>query len=282
MKAIIVHGGAGDVKKLEEIPVRIGVLKEASAKGYEVLKKGGSAEDAAVAAVKVLEDNPLFDAGRGSYLNEEGEVEMDSAIMNGDALSIGAVAGIHRIKNPIELARVVMEKSQHNFLIGRGAEEFAKENGIEFVPSYYFFTERLVQIWEGRYGDTVGAVTLDDRGLITAAVSTGGTPKKHVGRVGDSPLVGSGFYANDSFGAVSTGIGEDIMKVVLSFRISLYFPTLSLEQSVQKSIEDLSNANGKAGIIALDKNGNFAFGYNTKGMFRSYIKDGMSEPECAY
>ncbi len=282
MKAIIVHGGAGDAKKLNEISVRVQVVKEASLEGYGVLKDGGSATDAAVAAVKILEDNPLFDAGKGSYLNEEGEVEMDAAVMNGNNLSIGAIAGIHKVKNPVELARVVMEKSPHNFLIGRGAEEFGKQFGIEFAPLHYFFTERLIQIWEGRYGDTVGAIALDESGLITAAVSTGGTQNKHVGRVGDSPLVGSGFYANDSFGAVSTGIGEDIMKVVLSFRISLYFPTHSLEESVKKSIDDLTKVNGKAGVIALDKNGNFAYGYNTKGMFRAYIKDGMLVPEATY
>jgi len=278
MKAIIVHGGAGDAKKIEEIPVRIDVVKEAALKGYAVLTEGGSSEGAAVAAVKVLEDNPLFDAGRGSYLNEEGEVEMDAAIMRGDTLSIGAVAGIHRVKNPIELATAVMKYSQHSFLIGRGAEEFAKEKSIEFAPPHYFLTDRIVQIWEGRFGDTVGAVALDDNGVITSAVSTGGTPNKHAGRVGDSPLVGSGFYASDSFGAVSTGIGEDIMKVILSFRISLYYPKFSLEESVQNSIADLTKANGKAGVIALDKDGKFAFGYNTKGMFRAFIQDGMSSP----
>ncbi|MGB9694591.1 MAG: isoaspartyl peptidase/L-asparaginase family protein [Caldisericaceae bacterium] len=282
MKAIIVHGGAGDAKKLEEVPTRVDVVKEAAYKGFEVMKNGGNSEEAVVEAVKLLENNPLFDAGRGSYLNEEGDVEMDAAIMRGDTLSIGAVAGIHRVKNPIELARKVMKDSPHNFLVGRGAEEFGKSEGIEFAPAHYFLTERVVRIWEGKYGDTVGAVAIDDEGVITAAVSTGGTENKHVGRVGDSPLVGSGFYANDSYGAVSTGIGEDIMKVILSFRIALYFPELSLEESVKNSIDDLTQAKGKAGMIALDKYGNIAFGYNTKGMFRAFIKDGMTSPVADY
>ena len=150
MKAIIVHGGAGNIKsekRREEVPVRIEIVKESASKGYSILRNGGSAIDAAVAAVKVLEDNPVFNAGKGSQLNEEGEVEMDAGIMDGSSLSIGAVADIKRIKNPIELARVIMEKSPHNFLIGESAEEFGKKFGIEFVPSYYFYTERLIQIF---------------------------------------------------------------------------------------------------------------------------------------
>lgn len=282
MRAIIVHGGAGDAKKAEEIPVRVEVVKESATEGYSLLKNGSSAIDAVVHAVKILEDHPFFDAGRGSYLNEEGEVEMDAGIMEGDTLFIGAVAGIKRVKNPVELAKLVMEKSPHNFLIGEGAEEFGKKYGIEFAPFDYFLTERLIQIWKGQYGDTVGAVALDDTGHIAAAVSTGGTQNKHRGRVGDSPLVGSGFYANDIYGAVSTGIGEDIMKVVMSFRIMLYYPSISLDESVKKVIEDLAKANGKAGIIALDRNGNISFGYNTKGIFRAFIKDGMTEVEGGY
>jgi len=282
MRAIIVHGGAGDVKsakRREEVPVRVDIVKESTSRGYSILKNSGSAIDAVATAVKVLEDSPVFAAGKGSYLNEEGEVEMDAGIMDGISLSIGAVAGIKRVKNPIELARVVMEKSPYNFLIGEGAEEFGKKFDIEFVPLYYFYTERLIQIFEGRFGDTVGAVALDDTGRIAVAVSTGGTAKKHKGRVGDSPLVGSGFYANNLYGAVTTGIGEDIMKVVLSFRIMLYYPKIPLENAVRLVIEDLTKVQGHAGIIALDKDGNISFAYNTEGMFRAYIKDGMSEPE---
>jgi beta-aspartyl-peptidase (threonine type) len=285
MKAIIVHGGAGDIKsakRREEVPVRVDIVKESTSRGYSILKNVGSAIDAVVTAVKVLEDNPVFDAGKGSYLNEEGEVEMDAGIMDGSSLSIGAVAGIKRVKNPIELARVVMEKSPYNFLIGEGAEEFGKKFGIKFMPLYYFYTERLIQIFEGRFGDTVGAVALDDTGRIAVAVSTGGTPNKYKGRIGDSPLVGSGFYANNLYGAVTTGIGEDIMKVVLSFRIMLYYPKIPFENAVRLVIEDLTKVQGHGGIIALDKDGNISFAYNTEGMFRAYIKDGMSEPEGSF
>jgi len=278
MKAIIVHGGAGDAKKQSEIPERVEICKQSVVEGFEILRNGGSAIDAVVKSVKILEDNPLFDAGRGSYLNEAGEVEMDSGMMDGSTLNIGAISAVKRIKNPIELARLVMEKSNHNFLTSEGAERFGEEFGIEFAPSYYFLTERITKIWEGIYGDTVGAVALDDSNRIAAGVSTGGTPNKLRGRVGDSPIVGSGFYSNNLFGAVATGIGEDIMKVVLSFRIMLYLNNEGIENAVKHAISDLSQVNGKAGLIAIDDNGNIAFYYNTQGMFRAYIKEGMSGP----
>ncbi|BAL80719.1 isoaspartyl peptidase/L-asparaginase family protein [Caldisericum exile] len=274
MKAIIVHGGAGDAKITHEIPERVQFVKKVAEEGFTLLKEGLDAVEVAVRAVKMLEDHPLFDAGRGSYLNEEGFVEMDAGIMDGSKLSIGAVAGVRNVKNPIELAYLVMEKSSHNILIGNGAEKFGKEHGVEFVPPYYFYSERIIKIFEGTYGDTVGAVVLDGKKIVSA-VSTGGTPKKHVGRVGDSPIVGSGFYANDEFGAVSTGIGEDIMKLVLSFRISLYYPKYTINEAVKNCIDDLSRINGRAGLIALDKNGNIGYAFNTKGMFFAYIKEGQ-------
>lgn len=274
MKAIIVHGGAGDAKRTEEIPERVDFIKKVAERGYKLLSEGLDAVSVAVEVVKMLEDHPLFDAGRGSYLNEEGFVEMDAGIMDGSNLSIGAVAGVKRIKNPIELARLVMEKSKHNFLIGEGAEKFGKLHGLEFVPPYYFYTERIIKIFEGTYGDTVGAVVLDGSKIVSA-VSTGGTPNKLVGRVGDTPIVGSGFYANDEFGAVSTGIGEDIMKLVLSFRVSMYLKNHPIEHAVRLCIEDLSRINGHAGIIALDKFGNIGYSYNTKGMFFAYMKEGQ-------
>lgn len=281
MKAIIVHGGAGDAKKESEIQERVKFMEHVASFGYSLLKDGKDAIDVAVSVVKMLEDHPLFDAGVGSYLNEEGFVEMDAGIMDGSNLSIGAVCSIRNIKNPIELARAVMEKSKANVLSGIGAEKFARECGIEFVPNYYFYTERIKQIYEGTYGDTVGAVVLDSVKIVSA-VSTGGTPKKPVGRVGDSPLVGSGFYANSDYGAVATGIGEDIMKLVLSYRVGFYLPTQSLEESVRHVIDDLTNINGKAGIIALDKYGNIAYAHNTKGMFFSYMKDGLEKVVYGY
>ena len=161
MKAIIVHGGAGDAKRKDEIPERVNFVKTVAKTGFELLESGKNALDVAVMAVKMLEDHPLFDAGKGSYLNEEGFVEMDAGIMDGLTLSIGAVAGVRRVKNPIELARLVLEHPKHNFLISDGAEKFARANGIEFVPPYYFYTERIIKIFEGTYGDTVGAVVFD-------------------------------------------------------------------------------------------------------------------------
>lgn len=279
MKAIIVHGGAGDIKRKDEVPERIEACKTSANKGFQKLLQGNSSIDAVVEAVKYLEQHPLFDAGVGSYLNEEGFVELDAAIMDGFSLKIGAVAGIRHVKSPVELARIIMEKSKHSFLIGEGAEKFARLNGLEIVSNEYFFSERAKKIFENRYGDTVGAVALDDSGHITVAVSTGGTAFKMVGRVGDSPIVGSGFYANNFYGAVATGIGEEIMKAVLSFRIMLYIDK-GLTEASNKAIEDLSAAGGHGGLIALDQNGNFSFPHNTEGMFYAYIKEGMSEPEA--
>jgi beta-aspartyl-peptidase (threonine type) len=277
MKAIIVHGGAGKAHTEEEIPQRIETCKKAAEAGYALLIKGKSSVDAAVEAVKVFENDPFFNAGRGSYLNQKGEVEMDAGIMNGKNLKIGAVSGIKHIKNPIELARVIMEKSKHNFLIGQGAEEFAMKIGLELVPNDYFVTERTKKLFQAKVNDTVGAVALDDEANIAAAVSTGGTPMKMQGRVGDSPLAGSGFYANEKYGAVATGIGEDIMRAVLTFRVMLDLNE-GIENATSKAIEYLTGINGKAGIISLDINGNIAFKYNTEMMFYAFVKDGMKNP----
>ncbi len=274
MKAIIVHGGAGKVYTKEEISPRIGTCKEAAQAGYDLLKAGKSSVEAAMEAVKVFEDDPFFNAGRGAYLTEKGEVEMDAGIMNGATLETGSVAGIKHIKNPIELARTVMEKCKHNFLIGEGAEEFAMKNSFALVPNDYFITDRKRDLFKAKVNDTVGAVAIDDRGIITAAVSTGGTPMKMQGRVGDSPLIGSGFYANNLYGAVATGIGEDIMRAVLSFRIMLYMNS-GIEQATAEAINYLTDIKGKAGLIALDKNGNIAFKYNTEMMFYAFMRDGM-------
>lgn len=278
MLRIIVHGGAGDIKSEEEVPIRVDVCKKACSTGFSVLKNGKSSIDAVVEAVKVFEDHPLFDAGRGSYLNEEGNVEMDAGIMDGSTLNMGAVSAVTCVKSPVELARFVMEKSEHNFLTGKGAEAFAKEMGMQFEPLQYFLTERTVKLYrKTRFGDTVGAVALDGTGKIAVAVSTGGVPFKHLGRVGDSPLVGSGFYANDSFGSVATGIGEDIMRLVLSVRIGFYLEKMDLDKAVAQSIKDLDVINGKAGLIALDKMGNISFHYNTKGMFHAYMREDLEE-----
>lgn len=276
MKAIIVHGGAGQVRDPSEVPERVDFMKDVAAAGYELLRSSHDALDTAVEVVKMLEDNPLFDAGKGSYLNECGFVEMDAGIMDGSTLFIGAVGAVKNIKNPIVVARLLLNDPKTNVLVGEGAEKFARDHNVEFVPPYYFYTDRLIKIYESMFSDTVGAVVLDGEKIVSA-VSTGGTSGKREGRVGDSPLVGSGFYANDSFGAVSTGIGEEIMKTLLSFRVALYFPEHELQDAVNTSINDLSKIHGHAGMIALDKFGNIAFSYNTQGMFRAYMKDGMDE-----
>lgn len=281
MKAIIVHGGAGEVRDPSEIPERVAFVREVAAYGYKLLNEGRDALDTTVEAIKMLEDNPLFDAGKGSYLNECGFVEMDAGIMDGSSLSIGAVGAVRNIKNPIVLAKILLEHPKCNVLVGDGAEKFAREHNVEFVPPYYFYTDRLIKIYESTFGDTVGAVVFDGEKIVSG-VSTGGTSRKLLGRVGDSPLVGSGFYANDAFGAVSTGIGEEIMKVVLSFRIGMYYPNYSIEEASDFAIKDLSKISGHGGVIALDKFGNIAFPCNTKGMFRAYMKDGLDEPVAGY
>ncbi len=278
MVAIIVHGGAGKANSKEEIPQRIETCKNAALEGYKILKDGGTAIDAAVKAVMIFENDPLFNAGIGSYLNEQGEVELDAGIMDGSTLKIGAVSGIKHVKNPIVLARSIMENSKHNFLIGEGAEEFAIKQNIKLVPNEYFITRKKKKIFLSKFGDTVGAVALDKFGRIVSAVSTGGTPNKSKGRVGDSPLVGSGFYANKSYGAVATGIGEDIMKAVLTFRISLKLNE-GIKTATESAIHYLTDINGKAGVIALDSSGNIAFYYNTEMMFYGYMCEGMENPE---
>ncbi len=277
MVAIIVHGGAGKVNSEEEISPRIETCKKAALEGYKILKEGGNATEAATKAVIIFENDPLFNAGIGSYLNEKGEVETDAGIMDGSTLQIGAVSGIKHVKNPILLAKSVMENSKHNFLIGEGAEEFALNQNIELVPNEYFITKKKREIFLSKFGDTVGAVALDKNGKIASAVSTGGTPKKAQGRVGDSPLVGSGFYANEIYGAVATGIGEDIMKAVLSFRISLHI-NRGIGLATKSVISYLTKIKGRAGLIALDYKGNIAFSYNTEMMFYGYMKDGMENP----
>ncbi len=278
MIAIIVHGGAGKANSKEEISPRIETCKKAAKEGYEILKNGGNAIDAAIKAVTIFENDPLFNAGIGSYLNEKGEVELDAGIMDGKNLKIGAVSGIKHVKNPVLLAKAVMENSKHNFLIGEGAEEFAIKQNLEIVPNDYFITNQKKKIFLSKFGDTVGAVALDKNGRIASAVSTGGTPGKAKGRVGDSPLAGAGFYANETYGAVATGIGEDIMKAVLSFRILLEIEK-GIKKATESAIKYLTEINGKAGLIALDSNGNIAFLYNTEMMFYGYMKDGMKKPE---
>ena len=248
--------------------------------------KGGSSLDAVTAAVRMMEDDPQFNAGRGAVLNHQGDAELDAAIMDGSGPHAGAVAAVHHVKNPIELARLVMEQSPHVLLVGDGAEEFALEHGVVLVPRTYFRTERRErELEEARKAEaakakaagitasgTVGAVALDRAGNLAAATSTGGLTNKHLGRVGDSPLIGAGTYANNATCAVSgTGDGEYFIRQVLAYDICalVAYRHLTLQQAVHEVIhEKLQRTGGEGGVIALDPAGHVAMDFNSAGMFR--------------
>jgi len=288
--ALVIHGGAGVIERAKMTPAaeasyRAG-LGAALDAGYAVLEKGGSSLDAVTAAVRVMEDDPQFNAGRGAVLNHQGDAELDAAIMDGSGPHAGAVAAVHHVKNPIELARLVMEQSPHVLLVGDGAEEFALEHGVVLVPRTYFRTERRErELEEARQaeaakakaagviaGGTVGAVALDRAGNLAAATSTGGLTNKHLGRVGDSPLIGAGTYANNATCAVSgTGDGEYFIRQVLAYDICalVAYRHLTLQQAVHEVIhEKLQRTGGEGGVIALDPAGHVAMDFNSAGMFR--------------
>lgn len=285
--AIVVHGGAGVINKSEmsgerEARYRAG-LEAARDAGYAVLERGGSSLDAVTAAVRTLEDDPNFNAGRGAVLNHDGVAELDSSIMDGKTLQAGAVAGIKHVKNPIELARAVMEKSPHVMLVGPGAEEFALEQGLTFVPNSYFRTDARVRQLERALKDekdkpigtqgTVGAVALDRNGNLAAATSTGGMTNKRAGRVGDSPLIGAGTYANNESCAVSaTGDGEFFIRSVVAHDICalVAYKKVSLEAAAREVIhEKIEKLKATGGVIALDKAGHIVMDFNSGGMFRA-------------
>jgi len=294
-----VHGGAGTISRSEmtaqrEREYRAG-LEQALAAGYEILKRGGSSLDATEAAVRVLEDDPHFNAGKGSVFTNVGTNEMDGAIMDGKTRSAGAVASLKHIKNPVSLARLVMEKSGHVMMDGEGAEAFAKENGLELVDQKYFFTQ---QRWDAlekvkaaeksrggaggkefiitdqdRHG-TVGAVALDQSGNLAAATSTGGTTNKRAGRVGDSPVIGAGTYANNATCAVSaTGDGEYFIRVTVAHDVSalMEYRGMSLKEAAQSVLDKVAKLGGSGGLIAIDPQGNVALPFNTSGMYRGYV-----------
>jgi L-asparaginase / beta-aspartyl-peptidase len=237
--------------------------------------------------VRLMEDDPQFNAGRGAVLNHQGDAELDAAIMDGSGPHAGAVAAVHHVKNPIELARLVMEHSPHVLLVGDGAEEFALEHGVVLVPRTYFRTERRErELEEARKAEaarakaagvtasgTVGAVALDRAGNLSAATSTGGLTNKHLGRVGDSPLIGAGTYANNASCAVSgTGDGEYFIRQVLAYDICalVAYSHLTLQQAVHEVIhEKLQRTGGEGGVIALDPAGHVAMDFNSAGMFRA-------------
>jgi beta-aspartyl-peptidase (threonine type) len=296
---LVVHGGAGTILKSNMSPELEkeyrDKLSEAIMAGYSLLEKGGSGLDAVETVITILEDSPLFNAGKGAVFTHEGTNELDASIMDGKSLKAGAVAGVKHIKNPISLARMVMEHSPHVMLVGDGAEAFAKEHGAQLVAQDYFYTERRwnelqkaiereksdstkmnADSSEGKHG-TVGCVALDMSGNLAAGTSTGGTTNKRFGRVGDSPIIGAGTYANDNTCAVSaTGTGEYFIRSVVAHDISalMEYGGMSLKKAAEKVVMDkLVKMNGDGGVVAVDKNGNIAMSFNTAGMYRAYIDE---------
>jgi beta-aspartyl-peptidase (threonine type) len=286
---IVVHGGAWDMPdRLVEVNIR--GVEEAAGKGWSVLGKGGSALDAIVAAIKCLEDNPVFDAGVGSVLTEDGTVEMDALIMDGATLGAGAVAGLRDIRHPISLARVVMEKTPHVMMIGKGARRLAEKYGVEKLAQSKLVTDEARQelaewLEKKRLGtsfghETVGAVALDAKGNIAAATSTGGVTGKLVGRVGDVPIVGSGGYADNMIGGVSsTGDGESIMKVNLARLVLTYVEAgCPIQEAAEKALAYMSQrVEGTGGVVALDTHGNIAHSHTTKRMVWASTRNGRIE-----
>jgi beta-aspartyl-peptidase (threonine type) len=292
MHAIAVHGGAGDIPPNELTPARERAyhagLARALEAGAAMLARGGSSLDAVVAAVQVLEDDPLFNAGHGSVIAANGICEMDASLMDGRDLRAGAVTGLRHIRSPIGLARLVMERSPHVMLAGEGAEEFALEHGLEPVPNRHFVTERRQRELELALHEgigaaattafpkgTVGAVALDDEGNLAAATSTGGMTAKRWGRVGDSPIIGAGTYAaNDCCAVSATGHGEFFIRAAVAHEIAslVRYAGLDVVAAAERVVnEQLVRMGGDGGVIAIGRDGRVAMPYNSKGMLRGSI-----------
>ena len=294
--SILIHGGAGTMEREKmsmekELEYRK-KLEEALNKGYEILENNGSSELAVIEAIKVMEDSPLFNAGKGAVLDERGEASLDASFMSGKNLNAGAVAGVKKVKNPITVAYSVMKNTPQVFLISEGADQFAKEQGLNLVDNAYFIIERRkaqllknknpVQLKDkkdssssiSKFG-TVGCVALDKNGNLSAGTSTGGRSNKKWGRVGDVPIIGAGNYANNNTCAISaTGWGEFFIRNVVAHDISslLEYKNLDIEEATKISLEKVKKLGGSGGVIALDKFGNYAMEFNTKGMYRG-IRD---------
>jgi len=274
---IAIHGGAGVMRRDEPGAAHRAVLEEALEAGYDILRANGSSLDAVAAAVVVLEDSPLFNAGRGSCFTADGEIEMDASIMDGATLRAGAVAAVRRIRNPILAARLVMEKTRHVLLAGAGAERFARQQGLRLESQSYFRTaKRLAALRKNLkdYHGTVGAVALDSDGRLAAATSTGGYTGKMPGRVGDSPLIGAGTYADDRACAVSgTGLGEAFIRAAVGHDVCarMLYAKVSLASAARAALESVANVGGDGGLIAVDRRGNVAMPFNSEGMFRACI-----------
>lgn len=309
---MVIHGGAGTILKSKMTPEKereyIKALIAALQVGYGALKHGETSLDAVERSIHILEDSPLFNAGKGAVFTNEGKNEMDAAIMNGSNLMAGSVAGVTVIKNPISAARAVMEKSEHVMMTGAGAEKFAKQAGLEIVDPSYFFTQER---WDGlqkaikedstksvldhgnkktsklgtqnndyKFG-TVGCVALDNKGNLAAGTSTGGMTNKKYGRIGDAPVIGAGTYANNNTVAIScTGWGEFYIRSVVAHDISalMEYKGLSVAEASKTVLAKVAKLGGNGGLIALDKKGNMAMPFNTEGMYRgSVTADGKIE-----
>jgi L-asparaginase / beta-aspartyl-peptidase len=274
--AVIVHGGAGPIRD-DSLPQRLDGCKVAALVAWEILAQNGSALDSAEAAVVVLEDNPLFNAGTGSTLNRHGNVEMDAGIMDGDSLRAGAVAAVEGIKNPIKLARRVLEDGRHVMLAGEGALMFAREIGFPERSPESLIVEHERKRWTEKHG-TVGCVVLDTNGKIAVATSTGGIFNKLPGRIGDSPLPGCGTYADDRGGVSCTGLGEAIIRVVLGkTAIDFLSEGIDPNTAARKSLALLEAKTGaQAGLIMIDCHGRIGYARNTTHMPLCFIKDNQS------
>ncbi|HOI29148.1 MAG TPA: isoaspartyl peptidase/L-asparaginase [Melioribacteraceae bacterium] len=289
---LVIHGGAGRILKSNMSPEReteyTNTLTRVLEAGYKILSEGGTSLDAVQTVIRMMEDSPLFNAGKGAVLTEKGVAELDASVMDGKTLAAGAVAGIKHVKSPITLARLVMEKSPHVMLIGDGAEEFAKENNLEMVENSYFITKERWESYQKtinrreeakkieKHG-TVGAVALDMEGNIAAGTSTGGMMMKKFGRVGDAPIIGAGTYAdNRTCGVSATGSGEYFIRIGVAKDISslMQYKGMDLLSASAEAIKKVGDLGGAGGVICLDKDGNVAMPFNTEGMYRGYYMSG--------
>lgn len=303
---LVIHGGAGTILKEnmtgeKEIAYQK-VLSESLMKGYEVLKSKGKSEDAVIVAIQVMEESPLFNAGKGAVFTNEGKNELDASIMIGKTKEAGAVAGVSTIKSPIQAAYTVMKKSGHVMMVGKGAEKFAQNQGLEIVDPSYFYTEdrwnglqRVLQkeketmqldhdatsynyepinFVDEKFG-TVGAVALDKEGNLSAGTSTGGMTNKKYGRIGDSPIIGAGTYANKFVGVSSTGWGEYFIKSVAAYDVAalMEYKNYSVKKAGDEVVKKIGKLGGDGGMIILDYKGNAHFPFNTSGMYRGSITE---------
>ncbi|TDQ76708.1 beta-aspartyl-peptidase (threonine type) [Sphingobacterium yanglingense] len=302
---LVIHGGAGTILKSKMTPEKeqayTSALRASLQAGYDILKTGGSSEKAVEAAIHVMEDSPLFNAGKGAVFTHEGTNELDASIMKGKDGAAGAVAGVTTIKNPITAAIAVMEDSPHVMMVGQGAERFAKEQGIAQVDPSYFYTQerwdalqrilkedsKAIELdhsdkqsitkpeWKDDKFGTVGCVALDSKGDISAGTSTGGMTNKKFGRVGDSPVIGAGTYANKQVGVSCTGWGEYFIRNVAAYDVAalMEYKSLSALEASKEVIRKIGDMGGDGGMIVLDRDGNVALPFNTAGMYRGYITE---------